>query len=606
MPCKPFRSFHLAKQITPILASLAIISVLFACDSTSTPTSGHSAGDETTSSTEDNDQPHEPLQFEWQGVQVPEDLASARWNGEFVTTAVNLPLFEGAPGLASSDEFSAAAHLYLTSDGMHLGNAARLERIFINHGDAETEASMRELTDDESLPIINTTIDLPLVDASWSSVLAQPILELRQTEEALHDAGISRFGPEEQTSLLLYVDERVPYDAFANLLETLGDLGIERFGLALGSDAEHRVVELRRPNFCAPTRPDPDGDSCYAVNLFVDDFDLFASLHPEAEPHCMRDDLHAADAIQLHGSEQSCPALAAATPGSIDREGLYSLLANVRSAGPLCPALTLRAQPIWTMGDLGPVLAALSNLHETALVLAPPRSDDDALHQNTLSCRNARDTSDLTDPEMAVNDIHHRMEARRTEYAGEWLFEGLAESIDLDSLGGGGFDDLFTGSLDEALMGSLIGDSDAMGIEIGAGSVGLRGSGGGEGYGYVGGLGQISSSRRGTLETDSNNSAEGGLEFSLVDAAIQSRHSRLIDCFENERRQNPDIAGRVVATWEIEADGSVSGSVLLSENTVGNAEVDGCLRREIRGVDFPPSPSNDSTTVKYSIIYAAP
>jgi hypothetical protein len=61
-------------------------------------------------------------------------------------------------------------------------------------------------------------------------------------------------------------------------------------------------------------------------------------------------------------------------------------------------------------------------------------------------------------------------------------------------------------------------------------------------------------------------------------------------CYESEAQRNPSLKGGVVLSWQILPDGSVSAPAMVS-STLGNARVEGCLLRQLRGWHFPASES---------------
>ena len=117
----------------------------------------------------------------------------------------------------------------------------------------------------------------------------------------------------------------------------------------------------------------------------------------------------------------------------------------------------------------------------------------------------------------------------------------------------------------------------------GKGGHGLGGTGKGDGQGAGTGERQVAvASGAGT--------GSGGLSPEQIRRVVMAHLGALRACYESEAERNPGLKGGVTVQWQITPEGTVSGASL--ENTsLGNARVEGCVVRQVKGWRFPSSPS---------------
>ena len=78
--------------------------------------------------------------------------------------------------------------------------------------------------------------------------------------------------------------------------------------------------------------------------------------------------------------------------------------------------------------------------------------------------------------------------------------------------------------------------------------------------------------------------------------------SLIRECYERELRTT--LAGRVVARFRIEVDGTVRG-VTIPENTTGSPAVAACVGRVVEGLRFRPGPVGGAVTYAFPFVFAA-
>jgi hypothetical protein len=82
---------------------------------------------------------------------------------------------------------------------------------------------------------------------------------------------------------------------------------------------------------------------------------------------------------------------------------------------------------------------------------------------------------------------------------------------------------------------------------------------------------------------------QGGLPVADILATIKERIGAMRACYEGPLNRDHDLAGKLTLRLLIAADGSVE-SVDFEEDTLGSAQVTGCVRARVGGWRFPPAP----------------
>ena len=136
---------------------------------------------------------------------------------------------------------------------------------------------------------------------------------------------------------------------------------------------------------------------------------------------------------------------------------------------------------------------------------------------------------------------------------------------------------------------------------IGLGNLGTigHGGGGGDGSGYGRGAGGFSGRdaavprvRQGTAEV------RGALSREIVRRVVQRHINEVRFCYEQELDQRPDLEGRLTTSFIIAPTGDVQSAV-VSDTTVNNARVEGCVAGAVRRWSFPAPEGGGIVVVKY-------
>ncbi|MFH1808434.1 MAG: AgmX/PglI C-terminal domain-containing protein [Pseudomonadota bacterium] len=162
--------------------------------------------------------------------------------------------------------------------------------------------------------------------------------------------------------------------------------------------------------------------------------------------------------------------------------------------------------------------------------------------------------------------------------------------------GSGAISDVFSdGGLSGDLDGAFDGTS-GVGIANSADETTRRGSGSGEATGIgdlaTEGVGTANTgskgavSVRGNIQASAVESVDGSLDPKKIAAAIRSRLSGIKNCYEQQLKRNPKLAGKIVVAFVIDETGKVSEASVDSD-TLGDGQVAKCIIGLIRRVRFP-------------------
>lgn len=136
-----------------------------------------------------------------------------------------------------------------------------------------------------------------------------------------------------------------------------------------------------------------------------------------------------------------------------------------------------------------------------------------------------------------------------------------------------------------AKAGSLNGFANGKGASIG--------SAGGSGFG-----GKSFDMSLGTDEAE----AVGGLDKSLIAAVVQSNIGQIKHCYERQLLVDPNIFGKVVASWTISKEGTVTVSS-VKKTTMNNATVENCISGKIKSWTFPKPKGGGQVLVSYPFLF---
>jgi hypothetical protein len=142
-----------------------------------------------------------------------------------------------------------------------------------------------------------------------------------------------------------------------------------------------------------------------------------------------------------------------------------------------------------------------------------------------------------------------------------------------------------------AIAGSGKGFSGGSGMGLGSGAGTGIGSGSGEGIG------------KGSYKlVEEESIVDGGLDKSVIAAIIQNNLSQIKYCYERQLVAEPDLFGKVVMVWQINAAGTVEGTS-VKQTTLNSPPVEQCMASKITGWKFPQPKNGTKVTVSYPFLF---
>lgn len=96
--------------------------------------------------------------------------------------------------------------------------------------------------------------------------------------------------------------------------------------------------------------------------------------------------------------------------------------------------------------------------------------------------------------------------------------------------------------------------------------------------------------------------AIGGLDKSLIAAVVQANIGQIKHCYERQLIVDPNIFGKVVASWTINKDGAVSVSS-VKNTTMNNKPVENCILAKIKNWNFPKPKGGGQVLVSYPFLF---
>ncbi len=141
---------------------------------------------------------------------------------------------------------------------------------------------------------------------------------------------------------------------------------------------------------------------------------------------------------------------------------------------------------------------------------------------------------------------------------------------------------------------------------IGLGSIGTIGHGGGGGtaQGYGTSVGRLSGAGTSRPKVRAGaTDVKGKLPPEVIRRVVRQHLARFRYCYEKGLKTDPNLAGKVVARFNIKADGSV-GAVSDGGSTLSDASVKSCLLLVFQGMKFPAPEGGGMVTVSYPLVFS--
>lgn len=146
-------------------------------------------------------------------------------------------------------------------------------------------------------------------------------------------------------------------------------------------------------------------------------------------------------------------------------------------------------------------------------------------------------------------------------------------------------------------LGNLAVKGSGQGFSGGSGTGLGTGHGSGIGTGVGDGIG-----RGGFRLVEEESIVDGGLDKSVIAAVIQNNLAQIKYCYERQLVADPDLFGKVVVLWQINAAGIVEGAT-VKQTTLNSAPVEKCMLAKISGWKFPQPKNGTRVSVSYPFLF---
>lgn len=146
-------------------------------------------------------------------------------------------------------------------------------------------------------------------------------------------------------------------------------------------------------------------------------------------------------------------------------------------------------------------------------------------------------------------------------------------------------------------LGGLAVKGSGQGFSGGSGTGLGTGHGNGIGTGVGDGIG-----RGGFRLVEEESIVDGGLDKSVIAAVIQNNLAQIKYCYERQLVAEPDLFGKVVAQWTINAQGAVEGAS-VKQTTLNSNPVEKCMLAKISGWKFPQPKNGTKVSVSYPFLF---
>lgn len=102
----------------------------------------------------------------------------------------------------------------------------------------------------------------------------------------------------------------------------------------------------------------------------------------------------------------------------------------------------------------------------------------------------------------------------------------------------------------------------------------------------------------------SDSSFTGGMDKEGIRRVIREHLPEIRNCYERELQAKPDLYGKLVLEWDIDAHGQVSRTNVKT-NSLANSKVADCLMAHLRNWNFPEPPANVTGRISYPFVFSA-
>lgn len=133
-------------------------------------------------------------------------------------------------------------------------------------------------------------------------------------------------------------------------------------------------------------------------------------------------------------------------------------------------------------------------------------------------------------------------------------------------------------------------------------TISTNGKAGGQGTAGVGTLANGKTGQGGVGLLEDEGEIVGGLDREIIAQYIRSQLGQILYCYERQLSANPDLYGKVAIKFTIAGDGTVE-TQRISDTTLKNATVEGCILQKVAKWKFPTPDGGTKVLVTYPFLF---
>lgn len=133
-------------------------------------------------------------------------------------------------------------------------------------------------------------------------------------------------------------------------------------------------------------------------------------------------------------------------------------------------------------------------------------------------------------------------------------------------------------------------------------TISTNGKAGGQGTAGVGTLANGKTGQGGVGLLEDEGEIVGGLDREIIAQYIRSQLGQILYCYERQLSANPDLYGKVAIKFTIAGNGTVE-TQRISDTTLKNATVEGCILQKVAKWKFPTPEGGTKVLVTYPFLF---
>jgi len=200
---------------------------------------------------------------------------------------------------------------------------------------------------------------------------------------------------------------------------------------------------------------------------------------------------------------------------------------------------------------------------------------------------------------------------------------GVNEALSSELLGSGPLKNIFgnQGGFDSKIKVAMNGEGGDIVVGRGANGMGMRGTGNGgggkDGFGRIAGIGSVDTGNGQGIGARIKKRPKKKIKPVVlhppqisgdfcdkknIRRVVGAKANAIKYCFEKELQSKPELAGKIIAQWNVGLDGSVMNASIAS-STMKDSNVEGCITRVVKRMRFQ-KPNGGICVINYPFLFS--